>query len=296
MKDNSVYKRSFNACLDLVKRLEPGASIGSEPALARELEVSRTTVRSILAALAADGILQVEGRIKQVLRHPRAAEYFPDLETEASSDLIERKFKEWLLTGELKAGSVINSLELARRFDVSTSGIREYLNRFSRFGLIERRPNASWVFHGFTQSFALELCDIRELFEMQSIVRFAERIRGEPARRGLLDLKARHLDLLGRITADFNQFAALDEAFHQTINDASENRFIREFYEIISLIFHYHFQWNKVDERERNEIAVHEHLAIIHGLETGDARATRKAVAVHMSSARNSLLRSIRRQ
>ena len=73
-----------------------------------------------------------------------------------------------------------------------------------------------------------------------------------------------------------------------------DNRFIREFYEIISLIFHYHFQWNKVDERERNEIAIHEHLAIIQGLESGDARATRKAVAVHMSSARNSLFRSIR--
>jgi hypothetical protein len=32
--------------------------------------------------------------------------------------------------------------------------------------------------------------------------------------------------------------------------------FIVDFYDIISLIFHYHYQWNKVDERVRNRAAI----------------------------------------
>jgi DNA-binding GntR family transcriptional regulator len=39
----------------------------------------------------------------------------------------------------------INELELAREIGVGTSSVREFLIRFSRFGLIEKRPNSHWV-------------------------------------------------------------------------------------------------------------------------------------------------------
>ncbi|MBX3540428.1 MAG: GntR family transcriptional regulator [Chelatococcus sp.] len=293
MKDNSVYKRAYNACLDTVREVSVGALLGSEPTLAKRLGVSRTTVRAILAALNAAGILSVHGREKRVLRHPRGAAYFPEAETETSSELIERRVKEWLLAGDLRPGDAISSLELSRLFNVSTSGIREYLNRFSRYGLIERRPNASWVFQGFTRDFALELCDIREMFEMRSIHHFTRALRDEHGRRKLEELEKEHRDLLQRIETDFHQFSGLDETFHRAINDASNNRFITEFYEVISLIFHYHLQWAKHDERERNEVALHEHLAIISALKADDGEGLDKAVRTHMRSARETLLRSI---
>ncbi|TKT76269.1 GntR family transcriptional regulator [Aquamicrobium sp. LC103] len=294
MKDNSVYKRSHNACLDLIRSHATGALLGSEPSLAQFLEVSRTTVRTILSSLAAAGILHVEGREKRVLRHPYDDEYFPVTETESSAELVERKFMELILKGDLKPGSMINTLELARQFAVSTSAIREYLSGFNRFGLIAKRPNSSWVFQGFTRAFALELSDIRELFELKSIEVFAERVGTEQGRRKLKELKTAHIDLLDRVETDYHNFSALDESFHRAINDASQNRFIREFYDVISLIFHYHFQWNKIDERERNEVAIHEHLAIMEALEVGDIRQARKAAAHHLESARKTLLRSIR--
>ncbi|CAH1693849.1 Transcriptional regulator, GntR family [Hyphomicrobiales bacterium] len=293
MKDNSVYKRAYNACLEIVTEHAVGSLLGSEPALARRLDISRTTVRAILVSLNAAGIVDVRGREKRILRHPRRAEYFPETETEASSELIERRVKEWLLAGDLQPGAAINSLELSRLFNVSTSGIREYLNRFSRYGLIQRRPNASWVFQGFTRDFALELCDIREMFEMRSIHRFTQTLHAEHGRRKLETLEAAHLDLLGRIETDFRQFSRLDETFHRTVNDASNNRFIKEFYEVISLIFHYHLQWAKHDERERNEVALHEHLAIINALKADDMDGLDTAVQTHMRSARETLLRSI---
>lgn len=51
--------------------------------------------------------------------------------------------------------------------------IREFLNQFQHFGLIEKRPNGGWLFQGFTTSFALELFEIREMFELCSVKAFA---------------------------------------------------------------------------------------------------------------------------
>ena len=48
----------------------------------------------------------------------------------------------WMLRDNTLPGTSINELDLARRFGVATTGIREVLNRFQRFGLIEKRPNA----------------------------------------------------------------------------------------------------------------------------------------------------------
>ena len=73
----------------------------------------------------------------------------------------------------------------SRKSGVSTSGIREYLNRFSRFGLIEKRPNSGWLFRGFTQEFALELFEVRELFETRSAIVFATQPRDAPAWKAL---------------------------------------------------------------------------------------------------------------
>ena len=73
---------------------------------------------------------RVNGREKIIRRRPVAADYYPEIETEPVSDLVEKRFMQWILHGDCKPGQQINSLELARQFGVSTSAIREYLNGF----------------------------------------------------------------------------------------------------------------------------------------------------------------------
>jgi len=46
----------------------------------------------------------------------------------------------------------------------------------------------------------------------------------------------------------YHDFSDLDSRFHHLVNSAAPNRFIESFYDIITLIFHYHYQWNKRDE------------------------------------------------
>ena len=72
-----------------------------------------------------------------------------------------------------------------------------------------------------------------------------------------------------RVTTTFQR---LDNRFHRLVNESSPNRFIDDFSDIITLIFHYHYQWNKADEKERNKAAIMEHLAYIEALQSRNRR------------------------
>ena len=217
---------------------------------------------------------------------------FPEAETIALADQVERQFMEWMLRDNARPGTTINELDLARRFGVATTGIREFLNRFQRFGLIEKRPNAGWVLKGFTASFALELFEIREMFELHSARAFATLPDHSPLWQRIEGLRQEHMSLLSEIDERYHDFSDLDSRFHHLINAAAPNRFKESFYDIITLIFHYHYQWNKRDERQRNEIAIREHLTYIDALVSRNLSFAELACRAHLRSARETLIRS----
>ena len=292
MKTDALFKRAFNDALDLMAALSKGDKVPSENSLSARLGVSRTTVRKILAALAERGVVTANPRVRIVLSTVDEVRRFPEAETVAMSAQVERRFMEWMLRDNARPGTAINELELAREFGIATTGIREFLNRFQRFGLIEKRPSAGWVLKGFTLDFALELFEIREMFEVRSARAFATLPNSSPHWQTIGALREEHLKLLREIEQRFHDFSDLDSRFHRLINSAAPNRFIDGFYDIITLIFHYHYQWNKHDERQRNEVAVEEHLTYIEALLTRNVSIVELACRAHLASARETLIRS----
>jgi DNA-binding GntR family transcriptional regulator len=105
-------------------------------------------------------------------------------------------------------------------------------------------------------------------------------------------LRDEHHRLQAEIERRFHDFSDLDRRFHRLINAAVPNRFIDSFYDIISLIFHYHYQWNKRDERQRNEVAIREHLTYIDALLSRSVANIERACRAHLASARETLIRS----
>lgn len=290
MKTDTIFKKAFNDALELTSTLVAGEPVPSENTLALSLGVSRTTVRKVLAALQAEGIIAGSGRERFTQQTGRKVKPFPDDETMPASAHVEREFMEWLLRDNTVPGTIINELELARKFGVATTVIREFLHGFKRFGLIEKRPNSGWVLKGFTSTFALELFEIREMFEIRSAQAFAALPRSSPLWQELADLKAEHLQLLKDIDERFTDFSDLDSRFHRLITSAKTNRFIDSFYDTITLIFHYHYQWSKHSERERNEVAIREHLAYIDALQSRRPSAVKQACNAHLASAKQTLL------
>jgi DNA-binding GntR family transcriptional regulator len=292
MKTDTIYKRAYNDALDLLEQIDLGTELPTENQLAAQMEISRTTVRKVLGSFKERGLISA-GLPRIKLRSSAAAKQrYPEAETVPISAQVEKSFMQWILKDDPRPGTVINELELARKFGIATTIIREFLNRFQRFGLIERRRSAGWVFRGFTTSFALELFEIREMYELRSARCFAELPETSPSWRELLAIRQAHMDLLEDIDRRYHDFSELDSQFHRLVSSASPNRFIDSFYDIITLVFHYHYQWKKHDERQRNEVAIGEHLAYIDALLRRDIQAIETACRAHLQSARVTLIRS----
>ena len=130
------------------------------------------------------------------------------------------------------------------------------------------------------------------MFELRSARAFAALPRDSPLWQQLEALREEHLSLLDEIERRYHDFSDLDSRFHRLINSAAPNRFIDGFYDIITLIFHYHYQWNKQDERQRNEVAIREHLAYIDALFGTNASMVELACRAHLASARQTLIRA----
>ncbi|RDJ15960.1 GntR family transcriptional regulator [Rhizobium grahamii] len=289
-RQNTVFKEAYNR---YVAALRTDAALPSEPEIAAQLGISRSTARAILARLSDAGIIRWNKRQKIVLRQPTEADFFPSEETNSLHEIIERSFMQRILSDDAAPGMQINELELARDIGTGTTSVREFLIRFSRFGLIEKRPNSHWILKGFTRDFALELAEVREMFELHSAAEFGRLPPESDAWRALSDIKAEHQAMLRDLDLRYKEFSALDERFHLLIHGASKNRFIADFYDAIAIIFHYHYQWNKAFARERNERAIHEHLDYIAALESHDPAAIDSACRLHLRSARQTLLQSI---
>lgn len=292
-RSNSVYKETFNLGLDLVAGLGVNANLPPETALAARWKTSRTTVRAVLERFDRIGLIAWEGRQKRVLRQPRPDEYFGAEEVKPTGKKVEAAFMTYILDGDLAPGTILRESELVREFGVSTSALREYLIRFSRFGLIRKEPNRHWVLVGFTRDFAVELFDVREMFEMRAFRRFASEPLSADDRTTLDQLQEEHLALIADIDNDFLSFPRLDERFHEMFLSRMNNRFADDFFELVSLIFHYHYRWRKVDERDRNLAAAREHLRVIRALRAGNQAVAERAFAQHLQTARKTLLKSV---
>lgn len=289
-RQNTLFKEAYNR---YAAGLTRDSTLPTEPEIAAQLGISRSTTRAILLRLSDAGIILWNKRQKIVLRQPTDADLFPEEETNSLHDVIERSFMLRILSDEAQPGMQINELELAREIGTGTSVVREFLIRFSRFGLIEKRPNSHWILKGFTREFALELADVREMFELHSAAEFGRLPKDHAAWTDLATIREEHVRLLADFDKRYRDFSQLDEKFHLLIHRASKNRFIADFYDAIAIVFHYHYQWNKAFARQRNSRAIAEHLDYIDALESRDPGKIDKACRIHLGSARQTLLQSI---
>ncbi len=292
-RSNRVFKEAYNACLILIAEQGAGGELPSEPILAGALSASRTTVRAVLRRLHETSIIHWRARQKTILRAPADADYFTRQETRSTQQIMEPVFMEYILGGGLQPGSFLHESELAREFSVSVSTVREYMIRFSRFGLIEKKPNRHWVLKGFTREFAMELCDIRELYELSALSAAENAIDDPEFSRKLDQLEREHRMLIDDIDGQHHNFPRLDDRFHRLIESKRGNRFVSDFSDLISLIFHYHYRWDKSDEKLRHATAAREHLRVIEALQARQLSAARARLTEHLRTARRTLSNAV---
>ncbi|SHO66281.1 DNA-binding transcriptional regulator, GntR family [Pseudoxanthobacter soli DSM 19599] len=292
-KSDHLYRRTANRILDAIEALEPGDPAPSEAVLTTLCGVSRSPVRAALQHLIQNGVLAVHGNERIVARKPLESDRFDETQVHSPADHVESVFMELVLRQDLLPGQRFTEAELARRADTSTAVVREYLIRLSRFGVIRKRPRGSWTLMAFDAAFANELADMRYILEMTAIDAFASLGADHPVWAEVERMIGRHKELASQIDERFHDFSALDQDFHAMIIGAKRNRFFSDMFDVMTLIFHYHYQWGKVGEKERNKVAVNEHLGILDALAARDIATAKDRLAAHLAVARRTLLHAI---
>ncbi|MFN2307238.1 MAG: FCD domain-containing protein [Paracoccaceae bacterium] len=293
-RSDTRYREAYNRILAYCETLPLDAQIPSETQLGDIAGVSRTVIRRCLSRLAELGVIVWNGRDKRLLRMPRPEDRIAVPEAGSHSADLEQRFLDWVLRFDVPANTALSVAELSRTFDVPQHELKEFLAGLSRFGLVQRRPEGGWRLLGFTKGFAIELSDFRTILELHAVSQVAEAPVDHPVWAQLAEIRDDHVQLRAHMDSDFHEFSKLDERFHQAVNSVVRNRFTVEFQKVISLIFHYHYMWDKTEEKDRNAAAIEEHLAIIDALEARDAAAARNAAQRHLRTSKTTLLSSLR--
>ena len=293
-RTDTRFRAAYNQTLDQLLGLAPGTALPSELKLAEALKVSRTVVRAVLLRLFEHGIIGLDGRNKPLLRAVTEDDRLAEREEYISLRELEGRFLDWVLHFDVPAGTALNVAQLAKQFSVPPHLLQEFLASLGHFGLVERRPRGGWRLLGFTADYAVELSEFRALLEVNAARTVSTLPKTHPIWAAIDALDYEHAQLLTRIDTDFHDFSRLDEKFHATISAVVKNRFVSDFQKVISLIFHYHYQWDKQHERDRNKAAIGEHRRIIAAMRCGDANAAQAAVQAHLATSKETLIASLR--
>jgi DNA-binding GntR family transcriptional regulator len=252
-RPKSVFKNSYNRLLDLLAKRPPGTQLPSASALATQLGVSPSTANAVVIHLEQVGLVQRRDRRRTVLRPPRPKDYFPEAETYSPSKRLEEEFLRSIVGSNGMPGDIINELQLARRFRTSTAIVREFLIRFSRFGLIEKRPNRHWVLHGLTEEFIDEVLTVREAFIFIGAMAMIQ-LPNENSLWQEIDSIQRRLDhFVAKKKVAQNEYQDLEYELYTLLAKASGNRFIADFMKTASTIVYYNFQIDRRWEIKENK-------------------------------------------
>lgn len=288
------FRKAYNDLLDICCMMDVGEQLPAETTLASKIEVSRTIVRSALQRLDAEKLIRWEGRTKTLIEKPSTDHRLEPVESILSTEELEQQFLEWVLRFDVPAGTSLNVAQLSRKFGVPAHSLQEFLSGLSRFGLVERRPKGGWILLGFTAEFAIELSEFRTVLELNAVKQLLAQPADHEIWIKLLALREEHEKLKSELDRRYHDFSKLDEKFHTTINSVVKNRFVEEAQRVVSLIFHYHYMWDKRDEKERNAAAIEEHLAWIDAMLEKNQERSEVAAQKHLLRSKETLLSSLK--
>lgn len=202
-------------------------------------------------------------------------------------DEAARALRDAILEGRLEAGARLRQAELADRLGISRTPIREALSRLRQEGLVDLLPRAGVCVRSLDFDEAVELYDLREVFDG-----LAARLAAGRADAASL---ARLDRALGRMAEcverrDPDPWFRAHVGFHEEIVRASGNRHLGRLSTLVRLsIRQFHPLLLKTEHRLDDAYA--EHRRIFAAIAARDAEAAERLARVHIANAKEIVLK-----
>jgi DNA-binding GntR family transcriptional regulator len=256
--------------------LVPGARI-NEQALARQLGVSRSPVRAVLAHFADRGILERRSYQGFVLaRRLRAVEDAGRGPGLVGADLYQRMMRDMMLS---TLEGTISQSALMRRYGIGRHELLVTLRRMTREGLAEPAAGHGWTFVRFDAEVIQKGYELRIILEPEVVLGAGY----APDRPALEKLRRDHVATLKALSSStsWTDLFSLDARFHETLAGGSGNDFvvdvIRKQNSIRRLC-----EYLGYERLGRIEASLKEHLAILESILDGDMQWAAAQLRQHL--------------
>lgn len=192
---------------------------------------------------------------------------------------VAEELRRLILSGELKAGTRLRQVELAQRFNVSTTPVREAFTVLARQGLVRHDVQRGVVVFSPSED------DVRENYELRIAL---EPLATEIAAKTMTGEDLERLDrIVERMRAAAGQpleYVALNREFHRAIYAAAHRPKLFELIESLRDAFDAHIRFDAAasPDPEYFERAHAEHQAIAEALHARAAKRARKLMETHL--------------
>lgn len=243
--------------------------------LAEHYKVSLTPVRTAVARLIEEGLLQKGPNHRLTTAVPRRngsrtkrGSKPPELPRDPyeviASDLVQLS-----LRGE---PIYLREEATAEGYGISRSAIRNILHRLAGEGVLDHIPRRGWRLRPFRQSDLQAFIEVREVLELKAL---------ELARPNLdVDELQRILDLnVAPVSA--GPSLSVDESLHEYLLSAAGNAYIKDFFDRQGRYYRLLFKWEDHDRDVALE-TMHQHHEILTALLAKNWSAAKKALSHHI--------------
>lgn len=200
-------------------------------------------------------------------------------------DGVYERLRKDILTCVFKPGSQIHEQDLAQRYAVSKSPIRDALLRLQEQQLVEVLPRKGYRIKSISVSDAREMYEMRSLLEQSCLRRAIEHATDE-------ELKQLDRFLTVPRNIDLPAWIAYNRDFHIAIAQSSGNqRMARASIEVIEQFDRLTYTGiSSLGDREALQHFVEEHSAIVRAMQSRDKRKACALAREHIENSRKRLL------
>ena len=194
-----------------------------------------------------------------------------------------------ILGGQIEFGAPLRPDVIARQLEVSTTPVREAMQRLEADGLSVKLPNRGWFVREFTPQQTRDLYEFRASQESLGVRLACQRMTAEDLNR------LRELQVTGQAALDardMDAYRVYNQNFHTAILDAARNSYLSS---VMSQL------------RLQNELlmiktmrivgrplrAIEEHARMIELLAARDSTAAQELMSTHILCALEDLLRTL---
>lgn len=209
-----------------------------------------------------------------------------DDEVGSRSELVYRKLRQAIETGELKPGQRIMEVDVADWLKVSRTPVREGLRKLEAAGMLTMEPRVGLVVASLSRQAMLELYVMREILE-GTAARLCARHASDVE---LLELE-QVVQQEERQQGNYAALAKLNRQFHDAIHTGAHNRYLKKSLDAVN-----DSMWllgkSQMLLPERAKQAKAEHAAIYDAIRKRDPDAAEEAARRHVRSAQQQRLKA----